>query len=384
MKILVKTSFGFEDLLVAELEAIGAQDILKLNRAVMCEGDQRVLYRANYELRTALRVLVQIHTFTAANDNQLYQQIYKYDWSQHLKLEQTFAIDSVVNSDYFNHSKFVSLKSKDAIVDQFRNKSGKRPSVDIEEPDIRFSVFANQKEFSLYLDSSGVSLHRRNYRIQGHMAPLNEVLAAGMIMLTDWKGDVPFIDLMCGTGTLLMEACLIATNTPPGYKRRGYSFQNWPDYNKELFQQIRTERNQKIVKPKVKIVGIDNSAKSIDICQDSIREYGFSEYIQLRKHSFDKYKPAFDDGIVVMNPPYGERIGENEEINTLYAEIGDHWKKNFSGFDAWLISSNFQALKRIGLRPSRKIVLFNGALECKFQKYSLYSGTKKIHKQLDN
>lgn len=383
MKILIKTFHGLEQVLAKELADLGAKEVQLLNRAVMCEGDQKLLYRANFELRTALRVLVPIHSFTATNEQQLYQKAYAFDWSKHLKLEQTFAINSVVNSDHFTHSQFVALKIKDAIADQFRSKFKKRPSVDVEYADIRFNVYVNQADFSLYLDSSGESLHRRGYRVQGHFAPLNEVLGAGMILLSEWESDVAFIDLMCGSGTLLMESCLIATQTPPGIKRKSYSFQNWTDYRPELLNQIRKESMSNIVEPRADIVGSDIASQAFQLSKEAISSFGFEPYIQLSQKPFDKYIPSYEKGILMMNPPYGERMG-NKDMNAFYAEIGSHLKNHFSGFDAWLISSNFTALKHIGLRPSRKITLYNAALECKFQKFSMYKGSKKASKQMDN
>jgi putative N6-adenine-specific DNA methylase len=384
MKILVKTFHGLEDVLAKELQDLGAKNIEKLNRAVQCEGDQTILYRANYELRTALRVLVHLHSFTAFNEKQLYQKVYAYNWIKHLKLNQTFAIDSVVNSDQFRHSKFVALKTKDAIVDQFRSKFNKRPSIDIDYADIRFNVFCNKTDFSLYLDSSGDSLHKRGYRLSGHQAPLNEVLAAGMILLSEWDKEKAFLDLMCGTGTILMEACMLATKTPPGLKRNAYSFQQWPDYNKSLFHEIVEEAKAKISKTSAPIIGGDSSRKALEICEESIQKFNYQDLIQVKKQPFQSFKNEFDEGLLIMNPPYGERLGQTEQINTLYALIGDHLKRDFSGFEAWIISSNFQAFKHVGLRPSKKIVLFNGPLECKFQKYTMYSGSKKASKQMNN
>jgi len=378
MKFIVKTFHGLEGVLAKELESLGAKNIQALKRAVSFKGSKELLYKANLHLRTALRIIRPVYTFSAQNEDELYRKVTDFDWSAYLKLDQTFAIDSVVFSDSFRHSKYVVLKTKDAIVDQFRRKMGKRPSIDTDTPDVRFNVHVSHNDFTISLDSSGDSLHKRGYRNIGHKAPLNEVLAAGMLILTGWIKDVPLIDPMCGSGTILMEAAMIARNMPPGINRKRYGFMQWSDYDPTLWDRIYNEAKSQIVRPRVSIMGSDISSEAIDISKVASINLNLNADIILRKSSFKDLHPISKTGMLIMNPPYGERM-EQDDIFAFYKSIGDHLKKNFTGFDAWILSSNKEALKHIGLRPSKKHTLFNGPLECKFQKFSLYQGSLKIN-----
>ncbi len=379
MKLIVKTFYGLEDILSKELRSLGAKNINILKRAVSFEGNKELLYKTNLHLRTALRILQPIYTFNAYDEKKLYKKVEDYDWSAYIKNTQSFAIDSVVFSNHFRHSQYVALKIKDAIVDQFRNKTGKRPSIDTKNPDIRFNVHVFEKEFTISLDSSGDSLHKRGYRDTQHKAPLNEVLAAGMLLLAEWDKNIPLIDPMCGSGTILMEAAMIAFNIPPGFYRNNYGFMKWNNYDHGLWNSIYTNAKSHIDISKINMIGGDISSNAIDITQKAFMKFGIHKEISLIKTSFMDLYPKSKTGMLVMNPPYGERM-KNEDLLSLYKMIGDHLKKNFPGFDAWILSSNKEALKHIGLHSSKKYTLFNGPLECKFQKFCLYKGSLKDKK----
>jgi putative N6-adenine-specific DNA methylase len=378
LKLIAKTLHGLEQVLAKEIELLGGKEITILRRAVAFEGDQELLYKANYLLRTAIRILKPIYKFEAKSDRQLYHKISSYNWAMHFDVDKTFAISSSVHSTYFNHSQYVALKTKDAMVDQFRNKLGKRPSVDTVNPDIWFNVHCYEDEFTISLDSSGNSLHRRGYRDMGHLAPLNEVLASGMLHLAEWNRDIPLLDPMCGTGTILLEAAMMGSHTPAGFYRKDkYCFQNWTDYDNELFQEIKIEAQRKIDFTGLQIKGGDNNPSSVRMTQETIDHLGFNDSITVERKSFKKNIPEKEGGLMMTNPPYGERL-QMRDINQFYKDIGDTLKKDFAGWNAWIISSNFDAMKNIGLKSSKRLVLFNGSLECKFQKFSMYSGTKKV------
>lgn len=376
MEITVKTFHGLEPVLMEELAALGATNIKELKRAVACEVDKKTLYRANLELRTALRILVPIFQFDAHSEDELYKKIHDWDWSAHLTIDQTFAIDSTVSSEVFTHSKYVALKTKDALVDQFREKTGKRPSVDVESPDLRINVHAYKTHFTISLDSSGDSLHRRGYRHPGHSAPLNEALAAGMVLLSGWDRETPLLDPMCGSGTILIEAAMLACNIPPRLKVEAFGFMNWSDYDAGLWQTVRSEAVANIKPGGPTLVGGDVQSTAVMMAKAAVERMDLADRIVIDRKPFRRLKAVGDKGMLIMNPPYGERL-EPENILEFYKEIGDTLKLNFEGYDAWIISSNMDALKHVGLHASRRITLFNGSLECKFMKFSLYAGSKK-------
>ncbi|MEL6676718.1 MAG: THUMP domain-containing protein [Bacteroidota bacterium] len=376
MEILAKTLYGLEGVLEAEIKALGGKDVKRLKRAVSFQGDKADLYAANLKLRTALRVLKPFLQFRAGHEDQLYRKIYAYDWSRQLKVKQTFAIDSITYSDKFRHSKYVAYKVKDAIVDQFRKKTGKRPSVDTQNPDLRINVHVYQQQFTISLDSSGEPLHKRGYRKKGHQAPLNEVLAAGMILLSGWQADRPFVDPMCGSGTLLMEAAMIARNMPPGLRRNQFGFMQWADYDEGLWKKLYQEARRAMVKAKVPIWGADVYEKAIHWSKLSRDNFGLEDTISLETRDFADLKAPFPEGLLMVNPPYGERLTK-KDIEAFYQMIGDQLKQQFSGYDAWILSSNKEALKKIGLRPSTRLPLFNGSLECLFQHFELYQGSRE-------
>ncbi|HIA37038.1 MAG TPA: hypothetical protein EYN89_10015 [Flavobacteriales bacterium] len=379
MKFLAKTFHGLEDVLAKELDVLGAKAVLPIKRAVSFEGDKKLLYKSNLHLRTALRILVPIAEFTANTDQELYNEVKSINWPEYININQTFAIDSVVFSERFTHSQYVALKVKDAIVDQFKERLGKRPSVDPKFADNRINVHIAHNKVSISLDSSGDSLHKRGYRRKGHIAPLNEVLAAGMLMLAEWDSTIPLIDPMCGSGTFLMEAAMMAYNMPPGIKKKHYSFMNWKDYDQDLWKKVSEESKSNMITPEVNIQGGDIAMQSIDLSKMASLDFNLRKAIKLERISFNKHLPSSESGMLILNPPYGERITPKDLLD-LYESIGNQLKKSYAGFDAWIFSSNKEAMKRIGLRPSRKYTLFNGALECKFQKFSMYAGSHKIKK----
>jgi 23S rRNA (guanine2445-N2)-methyltransferase len=373
--IIVKTLFGFEELLATELRALEATDIEVLNRAVKCTGSRALLYKINLLSRTALRVLVPIASFTAYNEDKLYKKVRGIEWSAYLGVDQTFAIDATTHSEIFNHSKYVALKCKDAIADQFRDKFGRRPSVDTEDPDLRINIHISDKLVNIALDSSGDHLDRRGYRLSRTEAPINEVLAAGIILMTGWDGQSHFIDPMCGSGTFAIEAAMMASHTPPGMLRH-FAFEKWSDFDARLWREIRAEAEAKISPSTGKIVANDIDGHAVSMARQNAARAGVGELVTFANQDFLATHSEAGSGVVVMNPPYGERM-QHDDLTAFYNETGTRLKHFYEGFDAWIISSDLRALKFIGLRPSRKIALFNGSLECRLHKFELYRGSKK-------
>ncbi len=374
-QLLAKTLFGLEQVLADELKAIGAEDIEILKRAVSFTGDKEIMYRSNYCCRTALRILKPIAKFSVNSAEELYNNVKRINWPQYLDLNGTFAIDETVGSSVFSHTKFVALKAKDAIADRFRMKFGKRPSVDVRNPDLRINIHIYKEDCTVSIDSSGDPLYKRGYRVLTDKAPINEILAAGMILLSGWEKDCNFIDPMCGSGTILIEAAMYANNIPPGVFR-SFGFEKWNDFDKKLWEKIVEDESSKQCDFNFEIVGSDRSYKAVEIARQNLKEANLQNHITLFHNSIEKQSPPKAKGIMITNPPYGERMEVNDQIE-LYKKIGDSLKKNYAGYSAWLISSDFNALKNIGLRPSRKIALFNGQLECKYLRFDIYEGSKK-------
>lgn len=370
MKMTIKTLHGFEGILAKEIEDLGGKKIEKITRGVKCEGNPAFLYRANIALRTAMKILVPIHTFQAKNEKQLYDRMMEFDWSNFLDVDQTFAIDPVVFSEVFTHSKFVGLKAKDAMVDQFRNKYRRRPSINTENPDVQFNLHCANDFFTMSMDSSGSALNQRGYREDGHRAPMNEVLAAGMLLLSGWDKKTPLVDPMCGSGTILVEAAMMAMSMAPNLKRKEFGFRTWPEYSPILFNNVLAEEQSKMRKPQLDITGIDIDDKAVQLARKSLGKIGLRREVRIKTMDFREFKPISEHGMIVTNPPYGERIGD--DILHFYETMGDAFKNNFKGFDAWLISSNKKALRQIGLKDSERTTLFNGKLECDFSHYQLY------------
>ena len=373
-KMVAKTFAGLEKVLADELTALGAESISVERRAVSFWGDQETLYKANFLLRTALRVLKPVAEFDVSKKEQLYNYAKKVPWTDYLALGKTFAIDSTVQSETFVNTMYASLKVKDAIADHFREATGKRPSVNTSDPDIRINVHLMDNHCILSLDSSGESLHKRGYRLGQGDAPLNEVLAAGMILLSGWHGEKDFLDPMCGSGTLLIEAAMIAKGIAPGLYRKSFGFERWPDFNENLFADIYNREYENDFNGK--IVGSDISVKNVSIAKANIKNAGLSKLIEVTVLDIRKLDPPFENGIIITNPPYGERIKPNS-IEDLYTEIGNVFKRKFAGYEAWVLSGSVDGLKSIGLKTSRKIELFNGAIPCSFRCYNLFQGPRK-------
>jgi len=375
--LVAKTYFGAEDLLVEELKNLGAVNPVKGTRVVTFEGDQKLMYAANLWCRTALRILKPYKTFPAANEQQLYDEVQKINWDELFSLNETFSIDAVANKSYFTHTQFVSQKIKDAIVDQFRDKHGKRPFVDTAHPTLRINAHIHEDVCTISFDSSGESLHKRGYRSEANEAPVNEALAAGLVMLSGWKGQEDLVDFMCGSGTILIEAGLIARNIPPGIFRREFGFEKWQDFDNDLWNEVLDEAQDKEVKrPECRIYGTDISSFTTKIGRQNVANAQLQNLIEIENLPFHKFQPKSNKGTVIINPPYGGRIGD-VDLEGLYKAIGDHLKKSFLGWSAWILTANKDAAKRIGLHSTKRIQLFNGSLECRFLKYELYEGSKK-------
>ena len=370
---------GLEDLLMEELTALGAENVEKLYRAVSFEGDNEMMYKANYLCRTALRILKPVAKFVARDEMALYNNVAKIEWHNIFNLEETFAIDAVVSGPYFTHSQYAALKVKDAIADEFRQHFGARPSVDVDNPTLRINVYIENEKVTLSFDSSGDSLHKRGYRKAVDKAPMNEVLAAGLIKLTGWNYDCNFVDCMCGSGTIPIEAAMAAMNIPAGYFRESYGFMTWHDFEEGTWDKMKEEADDAIRDFDFEIFASDHSAKAVDIARRNIAAAHLSHDINLSQQDMFDLIPPEGGGVMLINPPYGERL-EEDDIVHLYKGIGDALKLHFKGFTAWIISSDKDTLKQIGLKPSKKIELFNGPLECKLERFDIFEGSYKDQK----
>jgi len=378
-KIVAKTFYGMEGVLAKELLGLGAQKIEVGNRIVTFYGDKGFIYKANLCLHTALKILKPIYQFKANSNEELYDQLYNFNWDHFMNHTNTFLFDSVLSGNIFNHSLFVSQKAKDALVDKFRDINQDRPNVDLKHPDFRFHLHINNNICNLLLDSSGESLHKRGYRTITNIAPINEVLAAGIIKLSGWDNTYDFLDPMCGSGTLLIEAAMMACNIPANINRDEFAFERWPDWDLELFETIQNSQLKKVKEPKIKIFGYDKSPSAIVKSKENIKNASLSDFISVENTDFFQSKKSSNEKLqIVSNPPYGERL--KTDIKDLYKNIGDTLKVKYSNTDAWFITSNLDAMKYIGLRPSRKIKLFNGKLESRLLYFPVYAGTKKNHK----
>lgn len=366
---------GLEEVLAGELEQIGAKNIEKSIRAVVFDGDKAMMYRANYHVRTAISILKPIYEFIAKDEDELYKHVGKVNWSNYMQVDETLSVSAAASSDIFKHSKYVSLKVKDAIVDQFRRRQGKRPDVNTINPDLKINIHIQDKKCTLLLDSSGDPLFKRGYRVKATKAPVNEVLAAGMIKLSGWNRDCDFYDPMCGSGTLLIEAALMAHGIAPGTYRSKFGFESWKDFDPDLFDEIAEETYDE-KEFTHSIYGSDLSPLAVDIARENIKQAFLSKKINIKPANFFDIKPNAKGGFMVTNPPYGERL-QPDDLKIFYQKIGDKLKIDFTGFTSWIIGSNAEVMKFIGLRPEKKIKLFNGSLECSFRKYSVYQGSKK-------
>ena len=373
-EMIAKTFKGLEEVLATELVAMGANNVQLQRRAVSFTGNKELMYKANMQLRTASRVLKPIAAFKALNPDEVYEQVKKIDWEKYMSVDTTFAIDSTVFSDEFRHSMFVAYRVKDAIADRFMEKQNKRPSVRLDNPQLMINIHIAQNQCTISLDSSGESLHKRGYRVAQTDAPLNEALAAGMLLMSGWEGKTDFIDPMCGSGTLLIEAALIALNIPPGVFRREFAFEKWSDFDSELFDAVYNDDS--VERPfEHKIYGSDISPLAIKIADKNVRSAGLNKYIELKVLPVQQLEAPSDHCMMVTNPPYGERI-TSPDIFGLYASLGTVLKHKFTGCSAWVISSHEECLDKIGLKPSKKIQLLNGSLDCLYCQYEIFEGKR--------
>jgi putative N6-adenine-specific DNA methylase len=376
MKFTAKTLYGLEDVLARELGELGASDIMPVNRAVLFTGSKELLYKVNYCSRVALSVLVPLSGFRIRSKDDLYNKASEVDWSAIMDHDSSFSVAPVVRSEIFDHSGYPALVVKDAIADYFRGKTGKRPSVSTSDPDVVINLHISNDHVDISLDSSVIPLYKRGYRAEQGAAPLNEVLAAGMLMLSGWDGTLPFQDPMCGSGTLLVEAQLLANRIPPGKFRQFFGFTRWKDFDDNLFRKVKMESEAKTIKSGTLIAGSDISEDAVKQAEANIRKAGLEGEISVEVADFKDIKKISGTGFLVINPPYGERL-KPDEIENLYSMIGTTLKHHFAGYKAWIITSGKEYLRNIGLKPKKKYILFNGALECVFAGYEMYEGTKK-------
>ena len=382
-QMLAKTFKGLEQVLAKELVELGANNVQIERRAVSFTGDKRMLYMANFCLRTASRILVPITQFKARHTDDIYEQVKQIDWSEYMTTQMTFQIDATVYSDYFRHSQFVTYRVKDAIVDWWMERGGVRPSVKLTNPDLYLNVHIGGDIVTISLDSSGESLHKRGYRVANTQAPINEALAAGMLLLAGWKGQGDFYDPMCGSGTLLIEAAMIARNIAPGIYRKGFAFEKWANFDADLFEDVYSDDSRER-EFEHKIYGSDAGFYAVQTATKNIESAGLQRDIEVKQIRVQELRLADQDtdgALVMINPPYGERLAQDKDVLNLYKDMGTALKHQFSGATAWIISSNDEALKCIGLRPAKRVRLVNGDLDCWFNQYVLFKGDHKTWKK---
>jgi putative N6-adenine-specific DNA methylase len=382
-QMLAKTFKGLEEVLAKELVELGANNVQIERRAVSFTGDKRMLYMANFCLRTASRILVPIAQFKAKHTDDIYEQVKQIDWSEYMTTKMTFQIDATVYSDYFRHSQFVTYRVKDAIVDWWMERGGVRPSVKLTNPDLYLNVHIGGDIVTVSLDSSGESLHKRGYRVANTQAPINEALAAGMLLLAGWQGQGDFYDPMCGSGTLLIEAALIARNIAPGIYRKGFAFEKWANFDADLFEDVYSDdsREREFTH---KIYGSDAGFYAMQTAMKNVESAGLQRDIEVKQIRVQELRLTdkdTDGALVMINPPYGERLAQDKDVMNLYKDMGTALKHQFSGATAWIISSNDEALKCIGLRPAKRVRLVNGDLDCWFNQYVLFKGDHKTWKK---
>ena len=380
-KMVAKTLFGFEDILANELTQLGAVKVEKGVRNVSFEGDKGFMYKANLGIRTAIKILKPIKSFKVTREDDLYKNVKNMKWENYLKATGSLAVDATVHNSVFTHSQYTALKTKDAIVDRFRENEGTRPDVDLRFPDLKINVHLDRERCTISLDTSGESLHRRGYKTATNIAPINEVLAAGLILMSGWDGQTDFMDPMCGSGTMLAEAAMIACNIPPNLMRKEFAFERWEDWDVELFEKIEESLLKKTRDFHHKIIGYDKSPSAVVKAKENIKNAHLDEFVHIQHEDFFKTQKSGSDKLhMVFNPPYGERL-ENLNVEEFYGDIGTTLKHGYPNTNAWLITSNLEALKFVGLRPSRKIKVFNAKLEARLVKYEMYEGSKKTKKQ---
>lgn len=379
--MVAKTLYGLEELLASELRELGASSIEMGTRNVSFEGDTGFMYKANLCCRTAIKILKPITAFNVFKEEDLYKKVYNIPWENYMEAKGSLAVDATVFSKQFTHSQYIALKTKDAIVDRFRDREGERPDVDLDHPSLRINIHIDRNICTVSLDSSGASLHKRGYKTESTLAPINEVLAAGMIMLSGWKGQSNFLDPMCGSGTILAEAAMIACNIPPNLNRDEFGFETWPDFDVDLYELIEASALKKIRDFGFKIYGFDTDTVAVKKARQNIKNANLQDFIDISVQDFfSSKKEAEGPMFLVFNPPYDERLAVRD-IEAFYGEIGNTLKRGYPGTQAWMITSNMEALKCVGLRPSKKIKLYNGKLESRFVRYEMYEGSRKASKQ---
>lgn len=385
--MVAKTIFGLEQLCEQELKKLGAENAAIHNRAVSFEGNLGVMYKANLLLRTALRVLVQFAEFEVQDEHDLYDAVKSIEWEKLISVDDTIAIDTVLNTTIFTHSQYISQKTKDAICDRFREKyDNKRPSVDLDNPTLRLHLHVARNRCVIALDSSGDSLHKRGYREKTNLAPINEVLAAGLVQLTEWDKRSTFVDPMCGSATILIEAAMLAANIPPAYFREGFGFMNWKQFlafNQDLWEKIHSAAIGRISTEDIALYGIELSHNVARKAKENVKRSKTEDMIRIRCANFleSDAPPNVGKPVLLMNPPYGERMVK-DDVMQLYHDVGDTFKKKYQGYDCWIISSNTEALKNVGLATSKRLTVYNGQLECRFFRYTMYEGTRKKGKEV--
>ena len=382
LSLIITTYAGLEEVLAKEIRNLGGRDIEMLNRAVACSGDKGFMYKANFSLRTALRVMVKLDTFPVRDGNDIYEGIKKIDWSTYMNVDQMFAVRCTLSSTLFDNNLFPALKAKDAIADQFRQAKGVRPDVHRTNPDLDVNLFIFRGQCQVSINSSGSSLHLRGYRKDVDKAPLSEVLAAGLILLSGWEPHLPLVDFMCGSGTIPIEAALIAAKIPPGTFRDNFAFERWPDFDAELYTLIREKQMERITDAEVRIVANELNKFVYRKAQENIQAAGVEDMVQLHLGDFRELHHDFKRGVVIINPPYGEKL-KVEDVEELYGAIGTHLKHHYAGFKAWIFTGSPEGARAVGLRPNNRIKLFNGPLECRLLGYELFEG-KKSERHLQN
>lgn len=379
--MVAKTLFGMEELLAGELRQLGASSIETGIRNVSFEGDTGFMYKANLCCRTAIKILKPITVFNIFTEEDLYKKVYEIPWENYMDVKGSLAVNATVFSDVFTHSQYIALKTKDAIVDRFRDREGVRPDVDLDHPTLRINVHIDRNICTISLDSSGESLHKRGYKVESTLAPINEVLAAGIIMLSGWTGQCNLLDPMCGGGTFLTEAAMIACNIPPNLNREEFGFETWPGFDVDLYEKIEAAALAKVRDFPHKIYGYDTDPVAIQKAKENVKSANLQDFIEVKQQDFFESEKGNDKPLfIIFNPPYDERISVSD-IETFYSSIGNTLKRGYPGTQAWMISSNMEALKFVGLRPSKRIKLFNGKLEARLLRYEMYEGSRKASKQ---
>ncbi|MCH2231053.1 MAG: THUMP domain-containing protein [Crocinitomicaceae bacterium] len=382
LTITLKTIFGLEDVLGEELAELGYDNYKVLNRAVQLKGTWKDVYYLNLHLRCAISVLVQIASFRIRSEEDLYKKAMKIDWTEYFDLDKTFAVKGAVFSDLFSHTQYPFLVVKDAIADSFRNRYDERPDVNIKAPQVLFDVYINRNDVTVSMNTSGAPLFQRGYRDEVGEAPLNEVVAAGLLRMSGWDRKSTLIDVFCGSGTILIEAALLASGIPSVIERQHFAFKNFANYDAELWEGILNKATKYVKELPCEIIGSDMSADMVTKTRRNLGRLSVGRFVKTSVDAFDEVNQPGESGVMISNPPYGERMGE--EIDDMYEQLGDWMKQEMKGFECWVLSSNMEAYKHLGLRPDRKIKLFNGDLECSFRKYSIYAGSKRAKFQKDS